>query len=365
MTATIVTTKFTISSLVLRGPCVLTFLVALCAVEASASTNAPAIRCEGRVFDFGTKSSVQSVSRTFVISNAGTAPLKIEKVKTGCGCTTTRLAKKVLEPGEETNLAVKLSLKGRKGKVSKSVYVHSNDPNQKILRLELSGTATADKDKPRAERPKKPEPVKVAVKKDEVVAVPDWIDFGTINEDAETQAEISVTGEGVSVKAVACSHSGFKVEADEDGDGGWLVTVKTAPPLQPGDLKAKVVIRLAGPELKTVEVPVTARVKGDLYAVPEEIVLFLSQDTTNAVTRCVAVRSRSGRSFKVTGVTVPAEGAKAVVEPLRWRKGHLVTITGLVPSPDLDGKPVCIAISDGKELAVPIRVVGAGGTEQE
>lgn len=78
--------------------------------------------------DFGKVKEGDVVEYTFQFGNNGKAPLKIKDVKTSCGCTAALVSNEQLEPGDSSTLKVKLDTKNRKGKMSRTITIQSNDP---------------------------------------------------------------------------------------------------------------------------------------------------------------------------------------------------------------------------------------------
>jgi hypothetical protein len=78
---------------------------------------------------------------TFKLSNQGDIELKIKRIRKTCGCSATKLGKKTLKPGESTTLDAEIKANSISGPFSKAIYVESNDPKQRFLRLTLSGKA--------------------------------------------------------------------------------------------------------------------------------------------------------------------------------------------------------------------------------
>ena len=102
---------------------------------------APQITVDEAVYQFGTVLEGVVVTHTFVLTNAGDETLAITSVHTGCGCTTTDLAKKNLAPGESVNLDTVFDTVGYGGRpVTKMIYVESSDPANPKVTLQLQGT---------------------------------------------------------------------------------------------------------------------------------------------------------------------------------------------------------------------------------
>jgi hypothetical protein len=96
--------------------------------RAAEPAKAPKIQFEKTVYDFGATSQVSTVTGVFKYKNIGTAVLKIEPPKPGCGCTLAELKPDTLQPGETGELAFTLHLGQVKALFDKPIAVKSNDP---------------------------------------------------------------------------------------------------------------------------------------------------------------------------------------------------------------------------------------------
>ncbi len=89
---------------------------------------APKLKIDKLVHDFGTVKQGEVLKTTFSISNEGKKTLKILKTKASCGCTIGIPEKKELKGGESTLLRVTFNTAGRVGKQHKTIRIFSNDP---------------------------------------------------------------------------------------------------------------------------------------------------------------------------------------------------------------------------------------------
>jgi len=98
-------------------------------------TSFPVLNLLETQHDFGSVNEGNVVDYTFKFQNSGTAQLKISNVSTSCGCTAALVSNDVLEPGESGTLKVELDTSKRKGKMSRTITIKSNDPEEpeKIL----------------------------------------------------------------------------------------------------------------------------------------------------------------------------------------------------------------------------------------
>jgi hypothetical protein len=79
------------------------------------------------------------IKHAFVIENKGSAPLLIEKVKPGCGCTTVSYDKEI-PPGGKGTVSVLVNTRGYGGRrMWKRVLVETNDPENPKFYLKIGG----------------------------------------------------------------------------------------------------------------------------------------------------------------------------------------------------------------------------------
>ena len=101
--------------------------------------NAPRILIDEEVYDFKECISGDEIKHDFRITNIGKSNLIIRKVKTSCGCTTSKLDKDTLAPGESTLVKAIFRTGGKKGYQPKDIYLISNDPEQPKSTMKIVG----------------------------------------------------------------------------------------------------------------------------------------------------------------------------------------------------------------------------------
>lgn len=106
------------------------FVVILVLISTSSGHAEPQIKFDcGDTYDWGAVMPAKApLSCTVKILNSGDDTLKIKRVKAGCGCTTLQLARKIIPPGEYSNLSLKLSVPHKSGIVKKGVRIETNIP---------------------------------------------------------------------------------------------------------------------------------------------------------------------------------------------------------------------------------------------
>jgi hypothetical protein len=130
--------------------------------------NAPIIKITPDFHNFGIVSQITgSVNALVTITNVGTEPLIISSMDTSCGCTSALILnegiegpkfsmashgtnpknwKHVIPPGESSQLKIIYDPnvhKDLQGTVTRSVFVHSNDPRNRRTEVRISATQTA------------------------------------------------------------------------------------------------------------------------------------------------------------------------------------------------------------------------------
>jgi hypothetical protein len=87
--------------------------------------------------DVGTVAKGEVINQAFVIKNAGTADLLITDVKPACGCTVSEYDR-VIKPGAEGKIALKIETKQFTGPIAKTALVLTNDPSMSQLTLHVT-----------------------------------------------------------------------------------------------------------------------------------------------------------------------------------------------------------------------------------
>jgi mono/diheme cytochrome c family protein len=104
----------------------------------SALKPAPKIEVDQKKFDFGDVKEGVELNHTFHLRNTGNAQLNIYEAYSSCGCTTPKLSKQKLNPGETTELNVAIDTAMKQDAVTKTVFVSSNDMALPLLPIDLS-----------------------------------------------------------------------------------------------------------------------------------------------------------------------------------------------------------------------------------
>jgi len=99
----------------------------------------PVIGCDSPVFQFNHVIDGTVINHIFYMKNEGDHFLKIDKVKTGCGCSTVDFDTNIA-PGKTGKIELKIDTDGYGGTIYEDeIIVESNDPNTPIFKLKAIG----------------------------------------------------------------------------------------------------------------------------------------------------------------------------------------------------------------------------------
>ena len=319
-------------------------------LSAGYARDLPRLICDEPEYCFGTLSNTNDVPHTFVLANEGAAPLAIYRVQSDCGCTRVRLKDKIIHPGEQIAVQVRLILKGRAGRQHKRVTIVSNDPDQPRLTLSLIGVAIA-----------------------ELKVKPDRIFWGNLRSNGMQVKTVDIrfddsmpghiTGAGVISPA-------FAVDLETNKPGlTYRIRIRPVPPLVLGRFATNLWITTDSPRYPQLTVPMQGRVVGDIYTVPDELWLapqparsrYVSSaaggPANKPVARLLVVQSSCRQRFNIIKVEPPLTNMEVRVRSTLTR-GYRIELRNIFPAPILDGKLLVITTDCATmpTLRVPFRL---------
>ena len=113
--------------------------------------NAPIFKLNSTTFDIGKMKPATSKDVEFKFINGGGRDLIIRHIRATCGCTAIQQGSTTgtgIKPGESSTIKATFNSGGYKGKVTKTIYVYTNDPENSEAILVL----TADVEQPLVEK---------------------------------------------------------------------------------------------------------------------------------------------------------------------------------------------------------------------
>ncbi len=236
-------------------------------VENTVAAEKPKIVFEEPTFDFGKIYLGENVVHRFVFKNSGTGELAISSVKSSCGCTAAVASKTNILKGETGEIEVKFNPGHFVGKVTKSVMVNSNDPDNPKCKITITGEVM-----------------------EEVRVNPKLINFGIIRKgDSCTKTlEINTVPElKVEVTKVESPNPYISIarkNQDETPNDAYQVTFGKYDYL--GKVNGMVFVYTSSKRQERVDVPFSAEVVGDLTFYPETLsfgAVYKGQDVKKTV----------------------------------------------------------------------------------
>ena len=99
----------------------------------------PKLVFEKEVFNFGEIIEGEKATCIFNFKNTGNSVVKILDVRPTCGCTVTEINKMILHPGDKGTITAVFYSSGRKGNISKFIYVTTDEKESSTTRLSIVG----------------------------------------------------------------------------------------------------------------------------------------------------------------------------------------------------------------------------------
>ena len=126
----------------MRKP-ILFILFIFATLALSAQVSGPMINFEIETIDYGEISKGSDGIRTFIFENTGNAPLKIQGVRSSCGCTIPKKPEVPIAPGDKGEITVKYDT-NRVGVFRKTITVNTNVSSKAIIALKIKGNVLAN-----------------------------------------------------------------------------------------------------------------------------------------------------------------------------------------------------------------------------
>ena len=291
--------------------------------SASPTTGQPKLELPTKRHDFGALDEGVTVSHEFTLKNSGASPLKIDQVRSTCGCTVAKLETKELAPGASTKLAVKFNTKNRQGAQRKTITITSNDPESphtlvvaakvtpllafQTRHLRLDTEHGQDKTQDTWLTGKLLKDAKLAIKK---------VDGNEADGRKVVDIKLATQKEGETTK----QGLNFKVNATKVGSGRGTVEVETGIEQVP-----------------TLKLWFSWNVRGNLQGIPQN--LYFSGRGPRGTSRVMHVRSKR-EDFKLKAAKVLSGPFKAAIEVPDAGKSIQVKVDVTEPEEQRkDGKP--------------------------
>lgn len=202
-------------------------------------------------YDFGKIYRGMKIEHIFKFTNKGVDDLKIEKVRSSCGCTAVMLSSKVIAPGKTGEVKATFNSQSFTGSVKKKITVYSNDPDTPKLPLSIFGEVD-----------------------EEVIVNPKRIDFSKVSHDTSFVQKITIKPSKdfkLKIEKFESTNPIVKVELKEDEENGYILEATIPENTSFGRIDGSVIIHTNSKNQSKITVPFYGEVIGDFSIYPPKL----------------------------------------------------------------------------------------------
>lgn len=291
--------------------------------------------------NFGSVARGALAEHQFVIKNIYGEAIRVGGVRSSCGCTTPRITKNDLAPGEQTSVVAHFNTDTYSGQRGAKLTVTFDKPYYAEVQLEIHGYIRSD-----------------------VVVTPGQLAFGSIDQGSAAEKKVTVNYAGRNDWKIidAQSSSPFlacavKEKSRVGGQASYELTVQLADNAPAGYLNDQVTLVTNDQRAEKVPVTVSAIIASEITVSPANLLLGNLQPG-QSVTKQIVVRGK--KPFTISGLksTDSSFTYEATNEP---KQVHLVPVT--ITAPAKPGKllqKIVVETNDGQgpkaELTVHAQV---------
>jgi len=215
----------------------------ICVAALAAASIGPRIKFDKPDFDFATIYQEENVTYEFTFNNTGDAPLKLGKISSSCGCTAAYPSGQEIAPGRPGSIKITFSSGRMRNKVSKHIYIDTNDTTNPRATLTFTGFI-----------------------KREVDVAPFGIFLGSVKVGQSVEREVTIRPVDVKsfrILEVRSNHQGVHVSDPEpinDKQGGYRIKIRFGPLDAPNRINTTVIVRTDLKHAKDLRITVYGRV---------------------------------------------------------------------------------------------------------
>lgn len=285
-----------------------------------AGAAAPRIAVDAPHFNFGEQPNHLTIEHTFEVRNDGDGLLKIERIRSSCGCTVGAVSSYEVAPGETATITARYRLIGRRGNQHSVLTLETNDPVTPRQQLIMSGYALHT-----------------------LQIQPAHLFFGSLTAGTTRAQTVELRGAAnrpFEITNVTLDGEGFTWgEPMERGRSHYALTVTAHGGTKPGVRVAELKLETSHPDHPVIAIPLRAEIAGPLTVAPSSMMLMKQPD--RPVTRFVVVRPGTVQDFEITEVVPPRADVDVQITRM-GADGYRIQLSNLRGSPELTAHPLRI-----------------------
>lgn len=327
------------------------------------SSDGPRWSCKESIIDFGSVWEGETVERSFKFHNLGLAPLKIEKPKAHCSCSSSDNYTKEVLPGGIGYIPFVLRTANKPfGKLTEYLDIQTNDPTMPKTRVWLKGMILkvcelevvydASHERAKAAGGKKPLNKKAKAS------------FGRIKADDQLHRVIrlhNTSGAPLELTMVPMrTGSQFLVEFKEIEPGQeFELTVRGVSPFRVGYNTAQIVFQTNVPDRPVLKVQAYAHVPPRIEVVPQKIVI--NRDNPQNRPRSIRIKNHGTTPIRITSLAAsdPRYKLELISPDPDNPSGHRVNVyfPGTTYRPPTYAEVIRIGTDDPEMPLIELRVL--------
>ena len=266
----------------------------------------PQLKFEKDNHDFGAIEKGDKKTTAFEFQNTGKGVLIIEDVKTSCGCTTATPEKREYQPGEKGSIPVTFDSSRFSNKITKTITVFSNDPENPKYYLKIVGVVES-----------------------EIEVKPTMISLYNVKREV-TEREIEISTKKIDKLDISDINSNLpfvKVDSERVNDKTMKLKIKVDGSQAAKDtttFRGEVKMKTNGKKVPEIAVNVHIKFEEPIRALPRFISFFGSKaGTSREVT--VTLTSTNKEAFEIQSVTTDLKGIQ-IEKPSGSKNQHQIKV---------------------------------------
>ena len=241
----------------------------------------PRMQVNEPVFDFGQVEQGEKVTHDFRFTNQGNRDLRVQSVKTSCGCTAAVIAADTIPPGTAGTIQATFDTKRFAGQKAKDIRVHTNDPLSPVTTLTLQGEITT-----------------------EVQVQPAQLYLGRLQRGSLSTRTVTVLydeNKPLEITDITNDNPAVSVRAEDvqvEGKRGKALQVSVSKTARRGPLNDTITVTTTSQKKPTISIPVVGNVEGDISVSPSQVSFGVVRQGVGAA-RTVRIKNRSAQPLSI------------------------------------------------------------------
>jgi len=298
----------------------------------------PQLIFENPVYEFGRTAAGDVVQCLFKFANPGDSMLRIEDVSTTCGCTSTGVWNRVLQPNEMGVLPIQLDTSHLNGEVQKIISVTSNAKAQSNMVLVIKGSVW--------------QPIEI---------LPPHVVFGVVSSrNTITTRDLRIVNNGsepITVHNPECSSDRYRVDLRTLKPGReFQLSVTTVPPLTNGLNLGLITFTTSVPQKPVVAISAQIVVQ-PLQIFPPRVVLY-GHTNDEPFQRSVIIKNNQGYALQLSKVSINSDEVSVRLQEMIPGVQYRIDLTFPKQFQIPLGKPVTLSmetnLSETPLIEVPV-----------